>query len=383
MTPSPEDELTLLCAGTTARRHSMRERMQQLIDAVDWVLLAETLRTRRLLATLGPRVLELAGERVDAGFATAVHNAIVTGCRQDALLQLVSERIAAALWDAGIQSAALKGPHLAETIYGEPGRRRSTDIDLLVGEEHLPTAVRIVRQLGYGPPRDHVGASGLPLLHFALVHERGELPPVELHWRIHWYERSFARERLLPRPEDELCGWRPAMIDQLAALLLFYARDGFIGLRLAVDLAAWWDAFGTQVHPDALDALLANYPSLTKPILAAMVAGERVTGLPAAEISARTRELSLRERVAVRMAEPLPRASRAQLYAEMGLVDWLLAPPGDFGGLVQRHVMPPRDVRAQRALHAGRKRSVSSLGHGIRVVGRYGLAIMRLPLRRR
>jgi hypothetical protein len=93
---------------------------------------------------------------------------------------------------------------------------------------------------------------GLPLLHFVLVHERGELPPVELHWRVHWYERSFARERLLPPAVDPPGDWRPAPADELAALLLFYARDGFIDLRLASDLGAWWDVHGAELSRELL-----------------------------------------------------------------------------------------------------------------------------------
>lgn len=52
-----------------------------------------------------------------------------------------------------------------------------------------------------------------------LVHERGELPLVELHWRMHWYEQDFARERLLPPAEDPMGDWRPAPVDELATLL--------------------------------------------------------------------------------------------------------------------------------------------------------------------
>ena len=57
--------------------------------------------------------------------------------------------------------------------------------------EQLQAAVEVVRGLGYGAPTDYVQECGLPLLHFVLVHERGELPPVELHWRVHWYERAL------------------------------------------------------------------------------------------------------------------------------------------------------------------------------------------------
>jgi Uncharacterised nucleotidyltransferase len=173
----------------------MLEQAGQLVAGVDWSRLGETLRSRKLLPALGPRILELAEGRASDDFAAAVEQAIATGRRQGAFLQLVSLRVMAALADAGIRSTALKGPLLGEAIYGDPGRRLSSDIDLLVATEQLHTAVEVVRGLGYAAPTDYVQDCGLPLLHFALFHERGELPPVELHWRVHWYERSFARER--------------------------------------------------------------------------------------------------------------------------------------------------------------------------------------------
>jgi hypothetical protein len=380
---SPEEAMILLSAGTTARRSAARARSQQLAPAMDWQRLAEMLRLRRLLSTLGPRIAELAGDRISDNFIAAVEHAIADGCRQAALLQLVSARIITALSAEGIRSSALKGPLLGEAIYGEPGRRQSSDIDLLVPTEQLSAAVEVVRRLGYRPPNDHVESGGLPLLHFALAHERGELPTVELHWRIHWYERDFAGERLLASHCDLSGRWRPAPVDELAALLLFYARDGFIGLRMAADLSAWWDTFGADLQPGALNPLLDDYPALRRAIRVAAVVAEEVVGIPAEQISGPGTEFDLRERMAIKMANPSPRTSQAQLYADIGLIDWLLAPPRGAGDFIRRQVLVPREVRIQRARRAGKRRATSSVGHGARVIGRYGLTIGRLAASKR
>ncbi len=312
--PSSEAErqLILCSAGTVARRRIKAERADQLAAHVDWPRLAETLRMRRLLATLGPRVVEIARGRASDEFCAMVDEAIVAGRRHGALLQLVSLRAIAMLADAGIRSAALKGPLLGEALYGDPGRRPSSDIDLLVPPEQLGTAVEVVRELGYGAPTDYVYGSGLPLLHFVLVHERGELPPIELHWRVHWYEQDFARERLLPAVGDPSGSWRPAPADELAALLLFYARDGFVDLRLASDLGAWWDVHGGDLQTAALDAVLLAYPAFARVVPAAVKVAERMVGLPAAQIIGTMPNLGLRGRAAVRLANPHPQSSRAQ-----------------------------------------------------------------------
>ena len=115
-----EQHLILLCAGTAVRREEMSDRAERLAADVDWARLADTLRARKLLPTLGPRVLELAGDRATAEFAAAVEQAIDAGRRQGAFLQLISLRAMAVLADAGIRSSAAQGP--------SAGRGRSTEI---------------------------------------------------------------------------------------------------------------------------------------------------------------------------------------------------------------------------------------------------------------
>jgi len=356
----------------------MSEEAGRLAGDVNWSRLAENLRLRKLLPVLGPRILDLADGSASEGFAAAVERALETGRRQGALLQLVSVRIMAMLADAGICCTPLKGPLLSEAIYGDSGRRLSSDIDLLVATERLQAAVEVVRGLGYDAPTDYVERCGLPRLHFALVHERGELPPVELHWRIHWYERSFARERLLPPAEDLLGDWRPALADDLAALLLFYARDGFISVRLATDLSAWWDTYGIELPPGALDELLHTYPAFARVVPVAVKVAEKIVGLPAAQIIGDTPKLGLRGRTAVRMANPNPHISQSQLYANKGLIDGLLTPSGDFGAFVRRELLPPREVREMQARHGARRRARSSLARFAGMLARYSMTMASL-----
>jgi hypothetical protein len=373
-----EQQLILLSAGTTARRTAMAARAEDLIAEVDWQRLAQTLRQRRLLPTLGPRIVELAQGAADDDFIAAVDLGIAAGRRHGAFLQLVALRAIAMLADAGIRASALKGPLMGEVLYGDPGRRPSSDIDLLISPEQLQGAVEVIRTLSYEAPTDYVYDGGLPLLHFLLVHERSELPAVELHWRVHWYERSFASERLLPSAVNALGDWRPAPADELAALLLFYARDGFVDLRLATDLSAWWDVYGGELPAGVLDELLSTYPALRRVLRVSTAVAERMVGLPAAQIVGELPRLSIRERLAVRLANPHPQSSTSQLYADIGLIDGLLAPPGGFGAFVRRNLLPPDEVLDQQARHGARRRARSPLGRGVGVLGRYGLTMTRL-----
>jgi Uncharacterised nucleotidyltransferase len=375
--PILEQRLILLSAGTTARRQATRAQSEELGGLVDWSLVAELLYSRRLLPLLGPRLLELAEGHADEGLAPRVAQALDAGRRRGVLLQLITERLMTALSGAGIRCTALKGPVLSQTLYGEPGRRPSADIDLLMAPEQLRDAIEVVREWGYCAPHDHVDEHGLPRLHFALVHEHGQLPPVELHWRIHWYERSFAVERLLAPNSDLGDAWRPAPIDEFTALLLFYARDGFIDLRHATDLGAHWDTFGSSLQPGALDELIRAYPALEHVILAAATVAERTVGIPLDRLTEHGAKLGRRGRLAVRLANPHPYGSRPQLYADMGLIDGLLAPPGGFRAFIKRQVVPPREVLHERA-QKERRQAGSTLGHSVRVLARYGLSMTRL-----
>lgn len=373
-----ERKLILWSAGTASRRQSTREQVASLCGQVHWERLATVLQMRKLLAVLGPRIAELAGASVEEDFLATVERVQEAGRRQGTFLQLTGARLVGMLADAGIRSSALKGPFLSESIYGDPGRRMSDDIDLLVAPEQLRAAVDVVRTLGYGEPEDHVQENGLPLLHLVLAHESGELPPVELHWRIHWYESRFAQERLLP-PAGELAQeWRPASADELAALLLFYARDGFIDLRLAADIGAWWDAYGAELSAGGCEETMRSYPSLARVIAAAAQAAERVVGLPAENVLGGAARAGFRGRVAARLANPNPRSSTAQLYADMGLIDGLLAPPKGLAEFARRQLLPPSDVRDAQARHGARQRSRSRWGRCFGVLGRYGLRMTGL-----
>jgi hypothetical protein len=336
-----ERRLVLLAAGTDRRRQERAAEMLALSKTVDWEQMATALRARHLLASLGPRLLDLS-THAGASFGEAIEEATLLGRRQSAYLQLVAHSAVADLAAEGIPATVLKGPDLGEAIYGDAGRRFSTDIDLLVAPKHLLPAVEIIRTRGYLPPEDFVDGWGLPLLHFALAHENGGLPSIELHWRIHWYEGSFARERLLPPGGSPDPGWHPAPRDQLGALLLYYARDGFLGLRLAADLAAWWDRFGNEVDEGAIGQVSRDYPALGRVLRAAVLAGEQVVGLPARRLTGPARPAS-RERLARRLADPFPRVGEKQAYAEMSLIDGLLMPPGNLIPFIRRQVLVPAE----------------------------------------
>jgi hypothetical protein len=364
---TPIQELILLSAATRERRQAERGLIDALVRVVDWPDLAERLTHARLLPTLGPRIAELAGAEAPAELRDAASAAVEACRRQDALLLLIGQQVTEALRDSGIAAAALKGPGLGEELHGEAGRRLSSDIDLLVPAARLREAVEVAGSLGYEQPTDPVEANGLPLLHFAMPH--GELPAVELHWRIHWYETRFAEERLLP-PAGRDGSWRPEPIDRLIALLLYYARDGFTGMRQATDLGAWWDRFGGGLAGHELEARLDDYPQLRPAVSAAARVADRMVGLPSARLLNGTR-LGSRGRVAIALADPRP-------YATMQQLDGLLTPRGGFGAYLRRQVAPSTEVIQDHTDKSLGAHVTSRAGYALRILSRSALALGRL-----
>jgi hypothetical protein len=372
----------LLSAGVHSRREDTRGQAEQLMQRVDWAHLAAALSARRLLPTLGPRIEGMAPKGLPPGhFTRATAEAIESNRRHAMFLQLVSTGVTEALCGQGILCTPLKGATFGEIIYGDCGRRQSSDVDLLVAPEQLRAAVDVVRGLGYRTPTDYVDSSGLPKLHFSLVHEDHKLPRIELHWRVHYYDRRFACERMLAPMHQPPGDWRPEPIDELVALLLFYARDGFIDLRLATDLSAWWDVRGTGVEPGMLDEVLAIYPDLGRVVAAAVTVAEKIVGLPSERLFADRPVLGMRSRLAVRLANPNPRhISQAQLYADIGLLDGLLSPPGGFRAFARRQLLLPRELLEELDRRSPKRLARSAVGRTVGMLGRFALTMARVTL---
>jgi hypothetical protein len=353
---SPEAELTLLLIGTRARRERVAGRIAELAVAVDQTALEAALARQRLRPLAGARLL---------GVATAPHrgriNAFLARARTRARGFVAATGILAdALGIAGISAVPLKGATLAAELYGDPALREYDDIDILVPRAALDDAARVVAALGWSV--DDAEASDPPRLHRRLRHPEGRLPVVELHWRIHWYESEFA-ERLLRRSRVDGGVRRLAPGDQLAALLLFYARDGFAGLRYVADIAAWWDQHGDAAVPAALARLMEEYPALAEPWRAALAAAVPASGLPAAAVPAGSRPRRRRTAAAARLANWDLRGDADQINANVTLVDGLLTPRHGLIAFARR-----------RVLRGGR--------HAVKLVLRYAVAWWRVRGRR-
>jgi hypothetical protein len=366
-----DEELMLAVAGTRARRTQMAARVRELFERVSWDALLADLAHQGLVPLLGGRILETAGARAPPKFARAVRDQTDASRRTGALLELATLRIATALEAAGVPNVPLKGPLLARALHGDPGMRQSRDVDVLVARGSLERAAVALVPLGWRP--EHRTAAD-PVLHVRLVHDEA-LPDIELHWRVHWYETEFGA-RALARAEPGPEGVRRLRDeDDLAALMLYQARDGFAGLRHPTDIAAWWDAHEQRSEAPVLEPIARAHPGLRRALITSAVLLERLVGVPGGPLIDAPPRLPWGPRGAIALANPLMRGRPEQITAEVSLVDGLLAPKGQRSAFLRRRALPnPHELPASAF---GRRLSLARVEHVLRLLRRYSLALVR------
>jgi hypothetical protein len=155
----------------------------------------------------------------------------------------------------GAAPVVLKGPVVADRLYGAPGLRAYADLDLMVPRPSLRQAVSALRDAGWQPARTGrtYAALGEPLPGFAEdygheLHLVRSFGPGEVHLEIHWrisddpvavaldHARLSARARGIPELGDHVVA--PAPVDELLVLAVhLLSHGGKTRLIQHVDLA--------------------------------------------------------------------------------------------------------------------------------------------------
>lgn len=333
--------------GIACRAHGSEERLilalarrqyepelARLAAAADYVLLESTLRRLKLLGLLGSRLVDAFPHAVPAAFVASVADIVSAGRRDAAHMELITWRLLQVLANAGITAMPLKGPLLAERLHGDPGLRLSHDVDLLVTPDELRPAVAALEGVGCTRPRM---GDALPRLHHIFETPGGR--PIELHWRIHWYESTYAKA-MLRRSCRRNGVLVPSPADELLSLLLFHARDGMTGLRTPVDVAAWWTQNDPEGTAGPVGEIVARHPRLALPAAAAALAVERVLGLPVPGVVSPRPRARRRVRAAARLSDWSLARSPAESDAATKIIDGLVTDASGLPGFLVRAGLP-------------------------------------------
>jgi len=374
---TPEHELALLLSGTAALRARHGRRILQLAQTVDMSRLEAVVRAQGMLTLVGHRLQQ--HFRPSAAFRSHMEEHAQQARRQGIFQEMLTIRLTAALAESGVRALPLKGPFLGERLYTDLGARVSADIDLLVARTDLLRAVEILAGVGY---RRHrllpLSLSNPPALHERMIHPSG-LTDVELHWRVHWGEERFSAG-MLARSVRERNGVLVAEPrDELTALLLMYARDGFAGLRLAADIAACWDRHAHELGSCGIVRVARDHPTILPTLATAVALTERLVGVPGDQLLSK-KQCASASPLAIRLANWSLHGSRSQIDANAYLVELVLSHATERRAVMYRQfVLAPREAAGPD--HHVRSRFSSIVSHTARVLRRFAIAIATVLLR--
>lgn len=114
---------------------------------LDWAALVDVLCRHRLELSVGRRIVNMTGAPETARLR--LRRRMETSTRRGMAQAAAVVRAAAALEQAGVDALALKGCALSQQLHGDPFRRSSVDIDLLVRPQQRDAALAALRDLGY------------------------------------------------------------------------------------------------------------------------------------------------------------------------------------------------------------------------------------------
>jgi hypothetical protein len=364
-----EHELTLALTAAAAARRERAQAIAALATAVDQRLLAELLARHDVLALLGARLQAAAPGAVGSELAERINHAVDANARRAVVLEAVLSQVLGVLEGRGISAVPFKGPTLARRAHGDAALRSAGDLDLLVSPDDLHPAVSALVAQGYAVRSDPERPDGLPELHYRLDHPEPWGPRIELHWRVHWADERHG-EAIVSRAAPAGAGGSltPAASDDLAMLLLCYARDGFVGVRLAADIAGLWDRLGADLGPNALEPFAVAHPDLVPALASAALVAQTTAAVPAGVLFSES-TLRCAPKRALRLADPLALSDPQQLRAQTVLIEQATIPRTERPGFRRR-------LRARAAEAGG-----PSLPYYPKLAARGALALLRPPSR--
>jgi hypothetical protein len=176
--PGKEASFLRLCLQARWRPEALEEAREVVADDVlDWEGLLTTARG----GGVAPLLYDVTREQnlLPSPLEARLRTDYFATARRNVLLFDELERVLGGLEAAGVPAIVLKGAALAEAVYGNPAVRPMADVDLLVREEHVPSALRALAAANYRaiPPRAYRCE--------VLARKPGETNAViELHWSL-------------------------------------------------------------------------------------------------------------------------------------------------------------------------------------------------------
>jgi len=231
--------LTIIGEGALAEK---QQSIRSVVSRIDWNIFLLLASEHRVY----PRVANVFNQ-LDCNIPLHVMETLNQKTLRNTLKMLkltaAMERVCYELSQNHIQVLVLKGPVLAEALYGDFSQRTSKDIDILVSGHHFEKAQQVLLQLGYQPDEE------IPILLTSVIrrhHHLGYTHPltgvqVELHWRMSadvYKEPKFTElwERRRETVKTSIPVYFLGHDDLFVYLISHGARHGWFRLRWLADI---------------------------------------------------------------------------------------------------------------------------------------------------
>jgi hypothetical protein len=241
-----EDQLCLLLFRWAPSPEAGTRALELLASPLRWPLLVERARTHEVSPLLYRNLKTLGFPGVPESVRAELEDAFGNNAIRNVLLAKELARVLALLGDGGVPVMPLKGPALAESLYGDPALRVCGDLDILVPPKYAREAFRLLLTSGYksGFPQpallDLVARYGKDI---ALVREDGRcMYPLQLHCGLIWggpVERSLLEEIWSEAGRKTFYGAPAYALSvewEFLYLAVHAARHGLVPLKWLVDL---------------------------------------------------------------------------------------------------------------------------------------------------
>lgn len=148
-----------------------------------WQTIVEEATAQRLAPLLLRRLTQSAHHQIPAHVLAVLKQEVVRHTAWNLLLAKELKTILAACEQQGIACIPIRGPVLAEQLYGDDSMRQMDDLDVLVHREELPAVKNLFRQLGYVQHEQRPGFSETFSYSLEFIHPQHGLV-VEPHWTL-------------------------------------------------------------------------------------------------------------------------------------------------------------------------------------------------------
>ncbi len=223
---------------------NISERIKDKLTDIDWNRFLELVRHHRVYPLMYLKLRKVVDqELIPVKIMQALHSDYTRNTFQMLHLSGEMEKICRAFNENGIFSLMLKGPVLAETLYGDISLRTSKDLDILVNVDDVEKAEQMLSAHGYESKSNFpriLGDWKWKIHHVSYFHpQKGIL--VELHWRLYSELGSEPHfKELWERKNRSFLTTEPVYFLGEEDLFLYLtshgARHGWFRLRWLVDV---------------------------------------------------------------------------------------------------------------------------------------------------